>query len=155
VESADTPSPVAHGNHSLVLQIPTAEFYAVQSKVQPPQTWHSLHNKQQWITNVHSLLAKSLKKSEHSRGVLTMSWSLTLSVQSNSREDTRALADALITDEEVIWASSFKHFSFQLNEDKAKDLRAMLNTRMRGLIAVDSLLASLVDQSEGSSTQGQ
>ena len=31
----------------------------------------------------------------------------------------------------------------------------MLNTRMRGLIAVDSLLASLVDQSEGSSTQGQ
>jgi hypothetical protein len=84
-----------------------------------------------------------------------MSWSLTLSVQSNSREDTRALADALITDEEVIWASSFEHFSFQLNEDKAKDLRAMLNTRMRGLIAVDSLRASLVDQSEGSSTQGQ
>lgn len=75
-----------------------------------------------------------------------MSWSLTLSVQSNSREDTRALADALITDEEVIWASSFEHFSFQLNEDKAKDLRAMLNTRMRGLIAVDSLLASLVDR---------
>ena len=84
-----------------------------------------------------------------------MSWSLTLSVQSNSHEDTKALADALITDEDVIWATSKEHFSFQLKEQKAKDLRAMLNTRMRGLIAVDSLLASLVDQSEGSSTQGQ
>ena len=82
-----------------------------------------------------------------------MPWSLTLSVQSSSREDTQALADALTTDEDIIWAGSKEHFSFQLDEEKAKDLRAMLNTRMRGLIAVDSLLSSLVDQSEGSSTK--
>ena len=84
-----------------------------------------------------------------------MSWSLTLSVQSNSRQSTKALADSLATDEIVIWASSKNHFSFQLNEEKAKDLRAMWNTRMRGLIAVDSLLSSLVDESEGSSTNTQ
>ena len=84
-----------------------------------------------------------------------MSWSLTLSVQSNSRQSTKALADSLATDEMVIWPSSKNHFSFQLNEEKAKDLRAMWNTRMRGLIAVDSLLSSLVDESEGSSTNTQ
>ncbi len=81
-----------------------------------------------------------------------MSWSLTLSVQSSSRQSTKALADSLTTDEKVVWASSKEHFSIQLNEQKAKDLRAMWNTRMRGLIAVDSLLSSLVSESEGSST---
>ena len=65
MESVGTPLQVAHGNHSHVLRIPTVEFYAVQSKVQPPPTWHSSLNKQQWITNVLWLLAKSLKKSEH------------------------------------------------------------------------------------------
>ena len=69
-----------------------------------------------------------------------MSWSLTLSVQSDSLQSTKALADSLATDEKVIWASSKNHFSFQLNEEKAKDLRAMWNTRVRGLIAVDSLV---------------
>lgn len=84
-----------------------------------------------------------------------MSWSLTLSVQSSSRQSTKALADSLATDEKVVWASSKEHFSIQLNEQKAKDLRAMWNTRMRGLIAVDSLLSSLVHESEGSSTNTQ
>ena len=84
-----------------------------------------------------------------------MSWSLTLSVQSSSRQSTKALADSLATDEKVVWASSKEHFSIQLNEQKAKDLRAMWNTRMRGLIAVDSLLLSLVPESEGSSTNTQ
>tara|TARA_Y100000768_G_C23950011_1_gene669643 strand:+ start:271 stop:525 length:255 start_codon:yes stop_codon:yes gene_type:complete len=84
-----------------------------------------------------------------------MSWSLTLSVQSSSRQSTQALADSLATDEKVVWASSKEHFSIQLNEQKAKDLRAMWNTRMRGLIAVDSLLSSLVPESEGSSTNTQ
>ncbi len=84
-----------------------------------------------------------------------MSWSLTLSVQSSSRQSTKALADSLATDEKVVWASSKEHFSIQLNEQKAKDLRAMWNTRMRGLIAVDSLLSSLVSESEGSSTNTQ
>jgi hypothetical protein len=84
---------------------------------------------------------------------MATTWSLTLSVQSHSSADTKALGDALTTDEEIIWSSNNESFTFQLNELKAKDLRAMWNTRMRGLMAVDSLLSSLVDKSEGSSTK--
>ena len=86
---------------------------------------------------------------------MATSWSLTLTVQSQSFADTKALADALTTDESVLWSSDEKSFSFQLHEDKSKDLRAMWNTRMRGLMAVDSLLSLLVDGSEGSSTKTQ
>jgi|TARA_B110000495_G_C22722805_1_gene424516 hypothetical protein len=84
---------------------------------------------------------------------MATTWSLTLSVQSHSSADTKALGDALTTDEEIIWSSNNESFTFQLHELKAKDLRAMWNTRMRGLMAVDSLLSSLVDKSEGSSTK--
>ena len=84
---------------------------------------------------------------------MAATWSLTLSVQSHSPADTKALGDALTTDEEIIWSSNNESFTFQLHELKAKDLRAMWNTRMRGLMAVDSLLSSLVDKSEGSSTK--
>ena len=80
-------------------------------------------------------------------------WTLTLSVQSHSSADTKALGDALSTDEQVVWSTNFECFTFQLNENKAKDLRAMWNTRMRGIMAVDSLLSSLVDKYEGSSTK--
>jgi hypothetical protein len=86
---------------------------------------------------------------------MATSWSLTLSVQSQSFADTKALADALTTDESVVWDSNEESFSFQLHEHKSKDLRAMWNTRMRGLMAVDSLLSSLADRSEGSSTNTQ
>jgi hypothetical protein len=86
---------------------------------------------------------------------MATSWSLTLSVQSQSFADTKALADALTTDESVVWDSNDESFSFQLHECKSKDLRAMWNTRMRGLMAVDSLLSSLADRSEGSSTNTQ
>ncbi len=86
---------------------------------------------------------------------MATSWSLTLSVQSQSFADTKALADALTTDESVVWDSNDESFSFQLHEHKSKDLRAMWNTRMRGLMAVDSLLSSLADRSEGSSTNTQ
>lgn len=84
---------------------------------------------------------------------MTSIWSLSLSVQSHSYADTKALADALVTDEEIHWSASNECFEFNLHEDKAKDLRAMWNTRMRGIIAVDSLLSSLSFKSEGSSTQ--
>jgi hypothetical protein len=84
---------------------------------------------------------------------MATTWSLTLSVQSHSSADTKALGDALTTDEEIIWSSYNVSFTFHLHELKAKDLRAMWNTRMRGLMAVDSLLSSLVDKSEGSSTK--
>lgn len=84
---------------------------------------------------------------------MATTWSLTLSVQSHCFADTKALADALTTDEEILWSSNNESFTFQLQELKAKDLRAMWNTRMRGLMAVDSLLSSLVAKSEGSSTK--
>jgi hypothetical protein len=84
---------------------------------------------------------------------MATSWSLSLSVQSQTFADTKALGDALTTDEEIVWSPNNDSFTFQLHEQKAKDLRAMWNTRMRGLIAVDSLLSSLVDRSEGSSTK--
>ena len=89
------------------------------------------------------------------RGVLDMPkpWLLKLSVQSHTLADTKALGDSLTTDEDIVWSSNNESFTFQLNEHKAKDLRAMWNTRMRGVIAVDSLLTSLVDKSEGSSTK--
>ena len=42
-------------------------------------------------------------------------------------------------------------FSFRLNEANAKDLRAMWNTRIRGLIAADEILQAI--ESAGSSTK--
>jgi NADP-dependent 3-hydroxy acid dehydrogenase YdfG len=81
-------------------------------------------------------------------------WKLTLQVQSSDLLNTKALADALTTDEVALWNTEGDAFSFSLNEAKAKDLRAMWNTRVRGLIAVDSLLHLMSDtkQSEDSST---
>ena len=86
---------------------------------------------------------------------MASNWSLTLTVQSSTPADTKALADALTTDEIVFWTSSRDSFHFTLREQKSKDLRAMWNTRMRGIIAVDSLLSSLSMESEGSSTNTQ
>ena len=42
-------------------------------------------------------------------------------------------------------------FSFRLNEANAKDLRAMWNTRIRGLIAAGEILQAI--ESAGSSTK--
>ncbi|MBT60333.1 MAG: hypothetical protein CMA63_02120 [Euryarchaeota archaeon] len=80
-------------------------------------------------------------------------WSVTLRVRGKDQRDTRALADALATDETVSWNIDSTQFQFSLHESKCKDLRAMWNTRIRGLIAVDSLLLTLGDESEGSSTK--
>jgi len=84
---------------------------------------------------------------------MASNWSLTLCIQSKCYADTKALADALVTDEVIHWSASKESFVFHLQEQKSKDLRAMWNTRMRGIIAVDSLLSSLSVKSEGSSTK--
>ncbi|MFL2949589.1 MAG: hypothetical protein ACJZ40_04310 [Candidatus Poseidoniaceae archaeon] len=76
-------------------------------------------------------------------------WQLTLAVKSSDTSETRALADALATDEAVVWNKERSSFSFTLNEAKSKDLRAMWNTRIRGLIAVDSLLEILSESKQG------
>ncbi len=79
----------------------------------------------------------SKKKSERT-SVLPM-WELTLLVQSRTATDTRALAACLATDCETTWKDEAS-FTIQLNEAACKDLRAMWNTRLRGLIATDSVL---------------
>jgi len=66
-------------------------------------------------------------------------WALTLVVQSRSPTDTKALAACLATDCETTWEDDHS-FSIELNEAACKDLRAMWNTRLRGLIATDSVL---------------
>ena len=69
---------------------------------------------------------------------MSSEWKLTLKSQSNSIENTKALRSSLITDCEII--SNEESFEIVIIEQKAKDLRAMWNTRVRGLIAVDSLI---------------
>jgi len=66
-------------------------------------------------------------------------WQLDLTVVSRTTEDTRALAACLATDCEVTWLDE-SAFSLQLEEAACKDLRAMWNTRLRGLIATDNVL---------------
>ena len=60
------------------------------------------------------------------------------------------MRDSLVSETE---SESFElnTFSFRLNEAKAKDLRAMWNTRIRGLIAADEILQAI--ESAGSSTK--
>ena len=69
---------------------------------------------------------------------MSTEWKLILEVKSSSKQNTDSLSAALITDCDV------KHngdsISIEIVESKAKDLRAMWNTRVRGLIAVDSLV---------------
>ena len=65
-------------------------------------------------------------------------WILKLDIKSRDLNCTESLAAALTTDFEINWNGD--SFHIMINEAKAKDLRAMWNTRVRGLIAVDSLL---------------
>ena len=69
---------------------------------------------------------------------MSSEWKLTLKSQSNSIKNTKVLRSSLITDCEII--SYEESFEIVIIEQKAKDLRAMWNTRVRGLIAVDSLI---------------
>ena len=69
---------------------------------------------------------------------MSTEWKLILEVKSSSKQNTDSLAAALITDCDV--KDNGDSFSIEILETKAKDLRAMWNTRVRGLIAVDSLV---------------
>ena len=83
---------------------------------------------------------------------MSATWKITLEVESTSSENTSSLKAAMITDCEIF--DNGNSFSIEIIEHKAKDLRAMWNTRIRGLIAVDSLMAVLdgLVNSEDSST---
>ena len=74
-------------------------------------------------------------------------WKLILTVESRSLQETQALADCLTTDEETTFTEDGLKFSFELNNLVAKDLRAMWNTRIRGLIAVDNVLKVIDEHS--------
>tara|TARA_B100001250_G_C19792708_1_gene787277 strand:+ start:403 stop:663 length:261 start_codon:yes stop_codon:yes gene_type:complete len=83
---------------------------------------------------------------------MSTEWKLTLKVQSDSKDNTNSLSAALITDCEV--NQNDDSFSIEIIEYKAKDLRAMWNTRVRGLIAVNSIMSVIdgFENSEDSST---
>ena len=86
---------------------------------------------------------------------MSTEWKLTLQAQSTNQENTNSLAAALITDCDINYLG--ESFSIQIIETKAKDLRAMWNTRVRGLIAVDSLISMIdsIESSENSSTSSK
>ena len=88
--------------------------------------------------SVSWLTAPLLKRKSDQATVLAM-WHLSLTVQSRSVKDTQALAACLATDCGTEWLDE-NRFSITLDEVHSKDLRAMWNTRLRGLIATDSVL---------------
>ena len=77
-------------------------------------------------------------------------FSLVCTIRRADATDIQAMRDSLISETE-----SLKHnqntFSFPLDEANAKDLRAMWNTRIRGLIAADEILQAI--ETAGSSTK--
>ena len=64
--------------------------------------------------------------------------------------DIQAMRDSLVSETES-HENDKNAFSFRLEEDNAKDLRAMWNTRIRGLIAADEILQAI--ETAGSSTK--
>ena len=77
-------------------------------------------------------------------------FSLVCTITRADASDIQAMRDSLISETES-QASDEHTFSFRLDEANAKDLRAMWNTRIRGLIAADEILQAI--ESAGSSTK--
>ena len=77
-------------------------------------------------------------------------FSLVCTISRSKASDIQAMRDSLVSETE---SESFEDdtFSFRLDEANAKDLRAMWNTRIRGLIAADEILQAI--ESAGSSTK--
>jgi hypothetical protein len=69
-------------------------------------------------------------------------WHLVATISAKDNLYSTALSDGLATDSEIDRTSETQ-FQFTLNEKTAKDLRAMWNTRMRGIIACDNVLKEL------------
>ena len=77
-------------------------------------------------------------------------FSLVCTIKRADAADIRAMQDSLISETESHSVDD-NTFSFRLDENNAKDLRAMWNTRIRGLIAADEILQAI--ESAGSSTK--
>ena len=77
-------------------------------------------------------------------------FSLVCTISRSNASDIQAMRDSLVSETESEYFSE-DTFSFRLDEANAKDLRAMWNTRIRGLIAADEILQAI--ESAGSSTK--
>jgi len=62
-------------------------------------------------------------------------WSVRLSVES---QHAKSLAASLVSEEDVLVNEN--NFTFVLNESRAKDARAMWNTRMRSLVIASKVI---------------
>ncbi|RJU95647.1 MAG: hypothetical protein DWC00_04880 [Candidatus Poseidoniales archaeon] len=76
-------------------------------------------------------------------------FSLVCTIQRSNVLQRKAMQESMISESETTSIDDTQ-FSFNLHEANAKDLRAMWNTRIRGLIAADEILK--VIQTAGSST---
>ena len=76
-------------------------------------------------------------------------FSLVCTIQRSNVRQRKAMQESMASESETTSIDDTQ-FSFDLHEANAKDLRAMWNTRIRGLIAADEILK--VIQTAGSST---
>lgn len=76
-------------------------------------------------------------------------FSLVCTIQRSNMRQRKAMQESMASESETTSIDDTQ-FSFDLHEANAKDLRAMWNTRIRGLIAADEILK--VIETAGSST---
>ena len=76
-------------------------------------------------------------------------FSLVCTIQRSNGRQRKAMQESMTSESETTSIDDYQ-FCFNLHEANAKDLRAMWNTRIRGLIAADEILK--VIQTAGSST---
>lgn len=76
-------------------------------------------------------------------------FSLVCTISRSNVRQRKAMQESMTSESETTSIDD-NRFSFNLHEANAKDLRAMWNTRIRGLIAADEILK--VIQTAGSST---
>ena len=76
-------------------------------------------------------------------------FSLVCTIQRSNVRQLKAMQESMASESETTSIDDTQ-FSFDLHEANAKDLRAMWNTRIRGLIAADEILK--VIETAGSST---
>ena len=76
-------------------------------------------------------------------------FSLVCTISRSNVRQRKAMQESMTSESETTSIDG-NRFSFNIHESNAKDLRAMWNTRIRGLIAADEILK--VIQTAGSST---
>ena len=77
-------------------------------------------------------------------------FTLVCTISRDDVADIQAMRDSLVSETTSSMVSE-NTFSFRLDEANAKDMRAMWNTRIRGLIAADEILQAI--ETAGSSTK--